>query len=165
MKPTIILPTILAIALFGCGLLGFDSDEPINPITFELTLDKTVVAPGERFTATYTARNETDRRIDVVTSCTAFALIGVFQDGEPVSFNGANYGCFTALGQYVIGPKETLKFEWVIDAFIRTREIGQPYDTIYVAPGDYSLRVISHVSQVNGKNLNVEPLDVEFKVE
>ena len=87
------------------------------------------------------------------------------KDGSYVDFNGTFSGYRTGLGQYVIGPKESLTFEWDLDAFRRTREIGQPFDTIFVAPGDYSLRVISHISQLNGKYIEIEPLDVDFRVE
>jgi len=156
----------LALILAGCGLLGLDSDESKEPISFDLVLDKTVIAPGERFTATYTARNRSDISITFSTGCAAFASIsGVFHDGKQVNFHGSLQGCYTGLSQYVIGPKESLQFNWDIDAFRRIYEVGQPFDTIFVAPGDYSLRVISHISQMNGKYLEVEPMEVDFKVE
>ncbi len=162
-----IIPTaFIAFILAGCGLLGFDSDEAKDPVRFDLVLDKTVIAPGERFTATYSATNRTDVSITFSTGCAAFASIGgVFQDEKQVNFHGSLQGCYTGLGQYVIGPKKSIQFEWEIDAFIRIYEVGQPFDTIFVAPGDYSLRVISHVARMNGKPYMPKPLEVDFRVE
>ncbi len=162
-----IIPTaLLALLLAGCGLLGIDSDEPKEPVQFDLVLDKTVMAPGDRFTVTYTATNLSDMILTFSTSCEAFASMeGVFQDGERVNFHKSSHGCRTGLGQYVIDPNESLQFEWDIEAFTRTYEIGQPSDTIFVAPGDYTLRVVSHVARMNGKNYMPKPLEVDFKVE
>jgi len=166
MNNHIIQTAFLALLIAGCGLLGFDSDESKSPVRFDLVLDKTVIAPGERFTATYTTTNRTDSPLELNTYCTGYAILGVVKDGSYVDFNGTFSGCRTGLGQYVIGPKESLTFEWDLDAFRRSREIGQPnYDTIMVAPGDYTLRIISHISNMNGKSFSPEPLDVDFRVE
>lgn len=166
MHKNFIQTACLALVLAGCGLLGLDSDESKDPISFDLVLDKTVIAPGERFTATYTTTNRTDKTITFITSCVGYAGVMVYKDEEYVNFHGANFGCLTALGHYEIGPKETLEFIWDIDAFRRTREIGQPnFDTIFVAPGDYTLRLISNIAKMNGKNFSPKPLDVDFRVE
>jgi hypothetical protein len=164
------IPTIqsvfLAFLISGCGVLGFESDPSEDSLKVELTLDKSVVAPGERFTATYTTTNRSDRTMRFVTSCTAFALIGGYTDGELIHLNGTSLGCYRALGNFEIGPKETLTLEWDIRAFTLSREIGQVgFDTIAVAPGEYSLRVHSNIAELNGKDFSVEPMDVDFRVQ
>jgi hypothetical protein len=166
MHKHIIQTAFLALVLAGCEFLGLASDEPKDPVRFDLVLDKTVIAPGDRITVTYTTTNRTDSPIELNTYCSGYAMLGVVKDGSYVAFNGTSLGCRTGLGQYVIEPKESLQFEWGVHAFTLTRETGQPnFDTIMVAPGDYSLRVISNIRNINGKSFSPKPLEVDFKVE
>jgi len=166
MRKHIIQAIFLAFLISGCGILGFESDQAKDSLKFDLVLDKTVIAPGERFTATYTAKNRSDRTMRFVTSCTAFALIGGYKDGELIHLNGTSLGCYRGIGNFDIAPNKTLELEWDIQAFTLSREIGQVgFDTVLVAPGDYTLRVHSNIAEMNGKAFSVEPLEIDFRIQ
>ncbi len=162
-----LLVSVIAILIFnGCGVFESDTNNLNESVQFDLKIDKNELGPGEQFTALYTARNFSNKNIKLATSCIGFAIIGVYKDGENAHFNGADTGCYTGLGSFEIGPKESLQFEWDINAFTLSREIGQSnFDTTLVAPGNYKLRVYSNVVGLNGKDFVVEPEEVDFKIQ
>jgi hypothetical protein len=160
-----IIPTaFLALVFAGCEFLGLASDEPTT-IEFELTIDKTVVASGDRLVATFVARNNTFKSVRLLTGCDDVAPIGVYKDGEKVDFYNGSSRCSSSNGYHEISPDRIFLKGWFIYAYKRTEIPGQLPDTTHVAPGDYTLRVVAHVNDKNDKTLKVEHLEVDFKVE
>lgn len=164
MHKHIIQIALLALVLAGCEFLGLATDEPTT-IEFELTLDQTVVAPGGRLVATFIARNNTFKTVRLLSGCADVAPIGVYQDGEKMDFFNGSPSCFETDGYREISPDRIFLQAWFIYAFKRTEIPGQFPDTTFVAPGDYTLRVVAHVNDRNDKTLKVENLEVDFRVE
>ncbi|MCH8558662.1 MAG: hypothetical protein LAT84_12610 [Balneolia bacterium] len=149
---SLLIPFIL---IAGCGLVGAEKDSVESLIAYTLTTDMPEVDPGERFLATYTAKNLSNKKLEIETKCRGFATISVFQNEEMIHFNGAFPGCFTSMGYYEIGPGESISYDWEIGAYLLSREDpGAPFDTTFAAPGSYTLSVTNNVVGINGESVN-----------
>ncbi len=164
MNKHIIQTACLALVLAGCEFLGLATDEPTT-IEFELTVDKTVVAPGGRLSVAFILRNHTLKTVRLLTGCDDVAPIGVYKDGGKSDFYNGSPGCFELNEYREIGKDRNFHQGWFIYAYKRTQEDGQLPDTTHVEPGEYTLRIVAHVNDKNDKTLKVEHLEVDFKVE
>lgn len=142
-----------------CGavlLLAGCSSEVLAPSTLvvdglrlELGISPSSIERQEKVVATLEVENLRDEEVELISSCTALALIKTFRRGERADLEGTALGCGDAITPFQIGAGEVLTRTYEIRA---VRVDGMP-----VERGEYVLRADFMV-------LELPDLEVSFRV-
>lgn len=161
--------------LFAVGLLSGACDhsllapgsEFVDGFQVDLVLDRTEVAPGETFTATFSIHNSRDESVTIESLCVALARGVVYRDGHEARLIGSGSGCYTAIGHVTIEPGDSFVREWEVTAatILKAYPDGRPPDTEPAEPGDYLFRVEFDIYRINGEDAELPDLGRRFVVE
>ncbi len=142
-----------------CGavlLLGSCSSDVLAPsvlvvdgLRLEFGVSPSSIERQETLVATLEVENLRDEGVELISSCTALALIKAFRSGERVDLEGTVLGCGDAITPFQIGAGEVLTRTYEIRA---VRVDGMP-----VERGEYVLRAEFMV-------LELPDLEASFRV-
>jgi hypothetical protein len=112
-------------------------------LTTQLSLDRSEVAPGGEFTATYSIRNSRAQPIRLESLCNSVARGVVYRDGGEVGFTGSGSGCRNAISTYEVASGATLEWKWTVTAavILRAYPDGREPDVALAEAGQYVFRV------------------------
>jgi hypothetical protein len=162
---------LAAVVLAGCA------EDPLAPgaaqlavgeaLVTELSLDRTAIAPGGTFTATYTIRNTGAEAVRLTTACTSLARGVVYRAGAEVGFMGSGSGCYTAIGHYAVPAGGALEWRWDVRATIIVEAYpdGRPPLTREAEPGEYTFRVEPNVIMIDDTQATLPPLSRTVRVQ
>jgi hypothetical protein len=121
-------------------------------LTTQLILNRTELAPGGEFTATYSIRNSRAQPIRLESLCNAIARGVVYRNGEEVGFTGSGSGCRNAISTYEIASGARLEWRWTVTAavILRAYPDGREPDVALAEAGQYVFRVEPDVYLING---------------
>jgi hypothetical protein len=136
-------------------------------VASELGLDRTVVVPGETFTATYTIRNTGSEDAELTTACTALARGVIYRDGAEAPFLGSSSGCYTAIGHHVVPAGGVIEWSWDVTAAIIVKAYpdGRPPEIGEAEPGQYVFQVEPNVIMIDGAHATLPRLSRTVVVE
>jgi hypothetical protein len=166
MRRKCIVLLLTAAAIAGCEINSLAPEEaPLSQalahgLVTRLVVDRTEVAPGGSFTATYSITNTGSGPVQLESTCVAIARGVVYRNGTETPFIGSGSGCYTAIGSHVIAAGETLERHWQLEAAILLR--AHPDGSREVAPaqpGDYIFRVIPDVFRIDGAEARLPALE------
>jgi hypothetical protein len=125
---------LLPVLLIGCDDPTAPRDVRPGDLTFTLTVDPIVVAPGASFTARLEITNTAVARVRMRFDCDRDAFLVVDPGPESITLPGSNNSCQGAHQFATIHPGESRTTTWTLRA---DRSPGVPLD-----PGEYALHAI-----------------------
>lgn len=143
--------SLLILNISGCSF--FTNDSNLKP-EFEMSVDKSEIASGESFSIALSINNPSDEIIAFSTSCKEFAGLFTYKSNDLVDFSGNNSGCVRKINTYELEPRETLSFNWELEAsIVKWNSETSSTDTTYAASGEYVMQVRLNTKSVNGQEL------------
>ena len=174
MGPTQVAGSVLAtLSLLACDGQGTapvgdipSNAQLVNGLELRLSIDPTVTAPGDKFTATFTITNRRDTATTLTRGCVVLARGVVYRAGqeEDQSFIGTGDGCYTAISTYQLDVGESVQQVWNVSAARQFYRGDLQFETVLASNGDYLFRVAPDVIKIDQESARLPELEVAFRV-